>query len=261
MLICEGDGRTDATSPVDNLTFFTELARGIIRALSQTGAFGRLYKVDMRLRPTGGSGNLVTPFIEFRRYFDSGSAQLWERQALSRARVVHGDAGFAAAVEDAVRQAALGPCWQPEHVADIVAMRERLEASRGPRDVKRGPGGQVDVEFLVQTFQLKYATQRPELREPNTWAALDALHAAGLLNEVERADLSSGYDFLRQVESRLRIMTNRALDEYPEFPAEQEKLARRLGLASASEFRATLQRHTRRVRELFRELTGRESAG
>jgi glutamate-ammonia-ligase adenylyltransferase len=222
---------------------------------------GRLYKVDMRLRPTGSAGSLATPLVEFARYFDSGAAQLWERQALTRARVVHGDPEFSAEVMSEVRRCAYGPPWRPEHAAEIVAMRERLEASRGPRDVKRGPGGQVDIEFLVQMFQLHHGAAQPDICDANTWSTLDALLAAGRLSPADYRALAAGYDFLRLVESRLRLMTNRALDEYPESEKEQQNLARRLGLESAPEFRSLLQQHTQLVRKLFTSMTRQESAG
>jgi glutamate-ammonia-ligase adenylyltransferase len=254
-LVYDDDAPTDSQASSDNLTYFTELAQRVIRRLSQAGPMGRLYKVDMRLRPSGGSGSLATPLAEFARYFDSGAAQLWERQALTRARVVHGDDDFAANVVAEIRRCAFGAAWRPGHAAEIVAMRERLESSRGPRDVKRGPGGQVDIEFLVQMFQLRHGAAYPEICVPNTWAALDALRKAELLSDADHAALSTGYDFLRLVESRLRLMTNRTLDEYPESPEEQEKLARRLGLQDAAEFRSLLQRHTQRVRQLFTAMT------
>ncbi len=213
MLIYEGDGRTgpppDATrfdryESTDNFHYFTELAQRMIRAASYLGPMGRLYQIDMRLRPTGKSGSLVLPLCEFRRYFAAGSdqeqggAQLWERQALTRVRVVHGDADFGAEVMAAVAEAACALPWRPELADEIVAMRERLESSRGPRDLKRGPGGVVDVEFLVQLFQLKYGREQPELRKPNTWEALEALRSAGLLSEEEHVALRDGYDFLRR---------------------------------------------------------------
>jgi glutamate-ammonia-ligase adenylyltransferase len=132
-------------------------------------------------------------------------------------------------------------------------MRERLESSRGPRDVKRGPGGQVDIEFLVQALVLRFGGEHPEIARPNTWQALDALKAAGLIDPADHAALRESYDFLRQVESRLRIMTNRTLDEYPDDPDEMAKLARRLGFDSADQFQAELERHTTRTRELFRK--------
>jgi glutamate-ammonia-ligase adenylyltransferase len=138
-------------------------------------------------------------------------------------------------------------------------MRERVEQSRSERDVKRGRGGQADVEFLLQLLQLKYGRTYPELLQTNTWLVLAAAHATGLLSREEWSDLQTGYDFLRRVESRVRLMTNRALDEFPEAIAEQEKLAQRLRLADAAEFRAILQQHRERVRELLDRVVRRES--
>jgi glutamate-ammonia-ligase adenylyltransferase len=252
IVVCESDA---SAAPASNLLVFTELAQRLIRDLSQQGPMGLLYHVDMRLRPAGGSGTLVTTLSEFRRYYEQGSARLWERQALTRARVVFGNAEFGEEVVVAVRQAAFGLDWQPEFAQEVRTMRDRLQASRGPRDVKRGPGGQVDVEFLVQAFQLRYGGAHPEVCVANTWQALDALATVGLLNEPDYLALRESYDFLRQVESRLRIMTNRALDEYPEAAEELQKLARRLGFESAATFRTELDRHTNRTRELFGRLT------
>src|SRR5262249_17604025 len=153
-----------------------------------------------------------------RRYFAAdghGGAQLWERQALTRARLVHGDAAFGAEVMAAVAEGAFGVPWRPELAAEGLSMRQRLEGSRGERDLKRGFGGVVDVEFLVQLFQLKYGRDRPALRTPNTWDALDALKTAGLLDEEDHAALQAAYDFLLRVQSRLRIVHNRSLDAVP----------------------------------------------
>src|SRR5262249_27120466 len=151
--------RFDPFEPTDVQPFFTGLAQGIIKSMSVLGPMGRLYQVDMRLRPTGGSGSLVLPLAEFRRYFAAdgrGGAQVWERQALTRARLVHGDAAFGGEVMAAVAEGAFGVPWRPELAAEVLSMRHRLEGSRGERDLKRGFGGVVDVEFLVQLFQLKY---------------------------------------------------------------------------------------------------------
>ena len=223
---------------------------------------GRLYQVDMRLRPTGKSGSLVITLDGFRNYFrPGGGAQLWERQILTRARVVHGDAGFGQEVMAAVVEAMQPPDWVPGVVDEILAMRQRLEASRGKRDLKRGVGGMMDVEFLVETFQLKYGGRQPALRQPNIWQALEALAAAGLLTAQETTDLRAGYDFLLRVQSRLRIVHNRTLDELPESPSETDKLARRLGFESGPHFLAMLDEHTTRNPRLFHGLLDRERTG
>ncbi len=276
MMIYEGDGRTSPPAGAsrnerfeltDNFHFFTEFAQRIIKALSQIGPMGRLYQVDMRLRPTGKSGSLVLPLCEFRRYFlggtgnaahPEGGAQLWERQALTRARVVWGDGEFGTQVMESVAEAAYGLAWQPAWVDEIAAMRERLEASRPGRDLKRGPGGLADVEFLVQTLQLAHGKTHSSLRVTNTWQALAALRASGLLELEEQSTLRACYDFLLRVQSRLRIVHNRTLDAVPESPAEVEKLARRLGFESGGKFLAELKQHRTRTRELYGRLMGRE---
>src|SRR5262249_46729314 len=146
VLIYEGQRETSPSTlgtSTDTALYFTELMQRIIRSMSLLGPLGRLYQVDMRLRPAGRSGILVTPLSEFKRYHNEGEAQLWERQILTRARIVHGEGAFADEVMAAVHKAAFGPAWKPEFANEIVKMRERLEASRSRRDVKRGFGGQV----------------------------------------------------------------------------------------------------------------------
>src|SRR5579883_552197 len=276
MMVYEGDGRTQPTPGstrfdrydlTDNYHFFTELAQHIIKAASYQGPMGRLYAVDMRLRPTGKSGSLVIPLCEFRRYFitqqDStshpeGGAQLWERQALTRARIVHGDPAFGQEVMAAVVEGAYGLEWRPDIVAEIQAMRERLQASRPSSNLKRGPGGLADVEFLVQLLQIKYGGDLPSLRRPNTWQALDALRQAEILGEEEEADLMAAYDFLLRVQNRLRIVHNRTIDELPETPDELDKLGRRLGYETGEGFFAELKQHRTRTRDLFLQILERE---
>jgi glutamate-ammonia-ligase adenylyltransferase len=276
MMVYEGDGRTeppphasrfDRYDLTDNYHFFTELAQHIIKATSYQGPMGRLYAIDMRLRPTGKSGSLVIPLCEFRRYFitqqDStshpeGGAQLWERQALTRARIVHGDADFGRAVLDAVAEGAYGLTWRTEIVDEIQCMRERLQASRPECNLKRGPGGLADIEFVVQLLQIKYGRALPVLRLPNTWQVLTALRQAGLLSDTEQTDLTAAYDFLLCVQNRLRIVHNRTLDELPEADEEIDKLARRLGYETGRRFLAELEHHRTRTRELFLHLLERE---
>ena len=217
MLVYEGDGRTgpppgatrfDRFEPTDNFHFFTELAQRIIRAASYLGPMGRLYQIDMRLRPTGKSGSLVLPLAEFRRYFAAAAdgeahphagAQLWERQALTRARVVHGDADFGGEVMAAVAEAVGALDWRPELADEIADMRERLEASRGPRDLKRGGGGVVDVEFLVQTV--------PAEIRPGTAGVAPAEHLGGAGGVAGRRPAERGG--VRRPARRLRLPASR----------------------------------------------------
>jgi glutamate-ammonia-ligase adenylyltransferase len=253
LLVFESDGVTDRGTP--NAQFFTELVQRVIKRTSQMGPMGRLYEVDMRLRPTGKSGRLVLPLAEFRRYFATGGAATPERQALSRCRVVRGEAGFAAEVEAAARDAMLGKAWCPQLVNEVRAMREKMETTAPAGSLKRGPGGIVDVEFVVQLFQMKHGRAHPEVLRPNVWDALDALEAGGFLKPDEAGPLRDGYSFLRLVEARLRIVTDRALTEIPDAADDRVTLARRLGYPDPARFLAEVARVKADIRRLYAALT------
>ena len=203
VFLYEADGQTafdyapgggQATS---NQHFFSELGQRIIKTASHLGAYGKLYEVDVRLRPTGKSGALAISRQEFARYFADGSGQLWERQALCKARAVCGSPRAAAAATAAVHRAAFGHRWRRKDAEEIRHMRPRLEETAAAGDLKRGPGGLVDIEFLVQMLQLQHARKNPGLRTPNTLAALAELHAAGLLGEEDYRFFDGQYRFLR----------------------------------------------------------------
>jgi glutamate-ammonia-ligase adenylyltransferase len=232
MLVYAVDGSTARTDPGETTShqhYFTELLQKTIQRLGKPGPMGRLYAVDLRLRPTGKSGSLVLPLAEFERYFSTSGCQLWERQTMMRARVVRGESAFAQEWESVVRRTALGPSWCPEWANEIRSMRAKLEAKAGRRDIKRGRGGLTDVEFLVQWLQLRHGRERPEILHSNVWTALDSLESEGLLDPASANRLRDGYSFLRSVEARLRIVTDRPLIELPESREACEKLARRLG--------------------------------
>ena len=151
-----------------------------------------------------------------------------------------------------------------ELVDEIKHMRERVEAAGSKRDLKRGYGGIVDIEFVVQMFRLKYGDKHPALRDPNTWKTLDAMSESGLVSKCDHDVLRSCYDFLRLVESRLRIFHNRSLDELPQSAEDMEKLARRVGCeallggSAGNRFLQELNRHTAQTRKLFLEIFQRE---
>lgn len=242
--------------------FFTELAQRAIRMLSQMGPMGRLYPVDMRLRPTGKSGSLVLSLAEFCRYFSS-SAQLWERQALLRARVVRGEGPFVDKVIRSIPEAIFSEGWSPIFMDEIHAMRLRLE-SPSPRHLKRGIGGIMDIEFLVQMLQMKYGRRFRDLLQTNIWVILKHLAKHELLTVEEEALLEDSYSFLRRVMSRLRVATDRPCTELPESAEDLTKFARRLGYSpcldysAAQAFENDLRRITTQVRHLYMDLFRRE---
>jgi glutamate-ammonia-ligase adenylyltransferase len=242
LLLYEGDGRT--STGADNGQYFTELAQRAIRRLSRAGPLGRLYAVDMRLRPAGACGSLALSLAEFARYFAGGGAHTWERLAVCRGRVAAGERSFAPEVTGAIRRAAVGSVSRPVAAAEVRAMRDKLTAAASVRSLKRGPGGLADVEFAVQYLQLRHAADHPAVFTPNVWDALAALAAAGLLPPEDADGLAAGYSFLRAAEARVRLMTDRAQTELPSDAAGWGKLARRLGFTDTAGFAAELARVT-----------------
>jgi [glutamine synthetase] adenylyltransferase / [glutamine synthetase]-adenylyl-L-tyrosine phosphorylase len=241
--------RRNATTTT-NQHFFSELGQRIVKFCSRLGPYGKLYEVDLRLRPTGKSGALATTFAEFARYFAEGSGHLWERQALTKARAALVEPELAAQVIQLVAQAAYDHPWQSRHAAAIGDMRRRMEENAPENNIKRGPGGIVDIEFLVQMLQLKYGRDNPAIRNPNAVTALSLLHQHGYLNREDYEYFTASYRFLRTVESRLRLMLapTRVL---PDDPIELAKLAHALGYAGGAELQAECRHYLRRNRERF----------
>jgi len=257
VFLYECDGTTQPTRRnrrpeiTSNQHFFSELGQRIIKVANHLGPYGRLYEVDARLRPTGRSGLLATSFAEFEKYFASGAGQLWERQALCKARVVYGSPDAAKRAMAAVGRAAFDASWRPEDALAVRHMRTRLEESSGRTNIKRGAGGLVDIEFLTQMLQLQHGGQNAGLRVSNTLGALEALHAAGHLAEEDFQFLTRTYRFLRTVEARMRLMNSTARDDLPEDPVELAKLARQLGYSSGAALLAECREATHATRELF----------
>jgi glutamate-ammonia-ligase adenylyltransferase len=151
---------------------------------------------------------------------------------------------------------------EADSVAKITAMRQRIEHERrqegGERwDIKVGYGGLVDLEFLVQLYQLLWGVHRPALRLTSTWDVLEALEREGILPPPEAQSLRHAYCFLRRVESALRIVDDRSVNTIPDDPADQRRLARRLGYQDVGKVRAEqamladLQACTSHIRTLY----------
>jgi glutamate-ammonia-ligase adenylyltransferase len=266
VFVHEADGRTSGgAESIGNEQFVTEVVRRVLKALEDSSGSGPLYAVDTRLRPHGAAGPLVVTLDAFLDYFRT-AAQPWERLALARARVIHSTGGYGKAVTDAVHELLAMPVNRDVFAREVVAMRRRLEGARSRKELKRGFGGIADIEFLVQFLQIAHAAEHPQILRPNLWDALDALRQASLLSDDAHADLRAAYDFLRTVESRLRIVHNRPVVDLPDDPEELVRLARRLNYetsqtsASADAFRSDFARHAARTRALFRQVLGPAAA-
>jgi glutamate-ammonia-ligase adenylyltransferase len=218
-----------------NSHFFSEFGQRLIRVCNQLGPFGRLYEVDARLRPTGKSGSLAVSFDAFDRYFAEGPAQLWERQALCKARPVFGTEEARKHAMEIVARAAFDTPWRREFAAEIRQMRLRMEDGASKRNLKRGPGGTVDTEFLVQMLQLKHGAGDSSIRIPGTLDALTALEKGGYLSFDDAEYFRGSYRFQRSIEARIRLMDAAGRHELPGSQRELAKLAYLLGYARPKE--------------------------
>lgn len=247
-------GKITSNTTTSNNHFFSELGQRIIARASRIGPHGRLYEVDARLRPTGRSGSLAVPIDAFTRYFESGTAQLWERQALCKARVIYGSPAALQYAMQAVNQAAFGLKWSPEQAEEIRNMRHRLQETASDRNLKRGRGGTVDTEFLVQMLQLKYGGDDHSIRQPGTLAALAALQTAGYLSAADADFFRESYLFQRSVEARIRLMDATGRHELPTDRRELEKLAYLLRRTDADALEAEAIELLAATRERFDKL-------
>lgn len=241
-----------------NAHFFSELGQRIIKVAGRLGPQGRLYEVDPRLRPTGRNGPLATSLAEFHRYFAEGQGSVWERQALLKARVIYGAKDGVALARQAIRQSVFSHPWTPKDTRSIREMRGRLEQTASDSNLKRGPGGIVDLEFLAQMLQLKHGADQPALETPNTVAALAALHDAGRINDADYELFSEAYRFLLTIQARLRLMNPTARDTLPDDAAELAKLARVLGYEDSAGLLADVEGYTSRIRQRFDEIFAAE---
>ncbi|HEX5693131.1 MAG TPA: glutamine-synthetase adenylyltransferase, partial [Arenimonas sp.] len=180
------DASSDGERPLDANRYFGRLAQRLVSLLGTVTGAGKLYEVDVRLRPDGAQGMLVSSLESFADY-QRQRAWTWERQALVRARPIAGEARVRQAF-DRIRRETLQAPRDPEVLrADVLKMRRRmrgeLDRSNAARfDLKQGDGGLVDLEFLVQALVLLHAGEHPALCEPrDTPGLLRAADAAGLL--------------------------------------------------------------------------------
>jgi glutamate-ammonia-ligase adenylyltransferase len=206
-------GQTDGERPLDHTVFYTRLGQKIIHILDARTAMGQLYEIDMRLRPSGNSGMLVSSLSAYREY-QQNSAWTWEHQALVRARFVAGDPQLGRQFDE-LRHELLAQQREPTKLAaEVVDMRDKMrahllsgdEAKSGEFHLKQGRGGIVDIEFLVQYAVLAWTAETAQLaRWSDVVRILDSLKEAGRL-PAEQADiLAQAYVSYRSVSHQLAL--------------------------------------------------------
>jgi glutamate-ammonia-ligase adenylyltransferase len=238
------DGETDGSRHVSNQEFFTRLARRMIPALAEMTADGFVFRVDTRLRPNGESGPLVASFDMLEEYFYSQGRE-WERYAWVKARLIAGD-------RDEALMALVNPFVYRRHLdfsalESLRALHSQVRQEVLRRDIadniKLGPGGIREIEFLVQVFQLIRGGRESALRARSTRSALRQLGARGLLPPDAVEQLDQAYVFLRNVEHRLQYLDDRQTQSLPGDAQDRLLIARAMGFADYPDFEQALAAH------------------
>jgi len=250
-----------APSPIPALTqdeAYARLSELMIAALSSITREGYLYRVDLRLRPHGKNGPLVTSSEGFLEYLRESSVA-WEWLAYVKLRAVGGDIDLGKMIETHARHRIHANALKldvNELRAETKRVRDRLEKEKGTRgrhsgtDIKYGPGGMLDVYFAARYLQLRDEIT-DEGEDRSTRATLERLREEGSLGEVDFEAISGGYDLLRAVDHQLRLIAGRST----RLPKPDHSVARdvavKLDFDSAGELQLAVARQMKAIRESY----------
>ena len=251
-----GSETSDGPHPLATASYYARLSQRLIGAITALTAEGRLYQVDMRLRPSGSSGPIATSLAGFARY-QRESAWTWEHMALTRARPVAGEMALCRRIADAVGAVLGSPRDARRLLIDVADMRRRIAEENlhpSPWDLKHRRGGLLDLEFIVQYLMLREAAASPPILHRGTEPALRALGEVGILRPKAQRELLEALALLRQLQALLSLLGD-GLPRAGAFPeAEAASLARCAGAVDFARLDADITAAAARVRDWYRRL-------
>ena len=250
-------GESDGTRPLAAEDYFARLGQRLAKLLDEPTADGFSHRVDLRLRPFGNAGRVALSFAGMDQYFQREGRD-WERYAWLKARAVAGDIEAGEQWLQTLRPfvfrryldftALDGLRDMKAAIAAEVARRELAE------DVKRGPGGIREIEFLAQALQLIHGGREATLRERRLLPALRALMQARQISAEDGDALVQAYRFLRKVENRLQMLRDAQTHALPEDPLDRERIAQGLGYEGWDALYQALEAQRQRVAAEFAQL-------
>ncbi|MFZ2508007.1 MAG: bifunctional [glutamate--ammonia ligase]-adenylyl-L-tyrosine phosphorylase/[glutamate--ammonia-ligase] adenylyltransferase [Steroidobacteraceae bacterium] len=232
-------GETDGSRPISNEEFFTRVGQALVRMLHTRTEEGFVFRVDLRLRPFGESGPLVVNFGAFEDYLQMHGRD-WERYAYVKARAITGIPAYRELYDGTVRPFVYRRYLDFgvfESLRDMKEMIAREVARRElQHDIKLGPGGIREIEFIVQAQQLIRGGSEPDLQTPSLLAVLPRLQGVKLLPAAAVAGLLDAYEFLRRCENRLQMAADQQTHALPADEAGRDRLAAAMGASGWGEF-------------------------
>ncbi|HEX2113735.1 MAG TPA: glutamine-synthetase adenylyltransferase, partial [Alphaproteobacteria bacterium] len=265
VMLYDAPASVDASNgprPLAPSHYYTRLSNRLINAITALTGEGRLYDVDMRLRPSGTKGPIATSFEAFTTYHRE-SAWTWEHMALTRARVIAGPAPLRQRTEQVIRETLTRKREPGPLIADIADMRARMarENARAKMwDIKHWRGGLIDVEFITQYLLLRHAAERPDILTQNTRNALGRAAAAGFLEKADARILLDALHLWQQLQTMLRLVVEGEFD--PEMaPAEiGPLLARSTGMVDFAALQSAIVEQSAAVKKIFDRLLPESAA-
>jgi [glutamine synthetase] adenylyltransferase / [glutamine synthetase]-adenylyl-L-tyrosine phosphorylase len=236
--------------------YYTRLTQRLLAALTAPTKAGRLYEVDLRLRPSGRKGPVATQFAGFVQY-QREEAETWEHMALTRARVIAGDSELAAEIESAIADTLAAKRDRLALAKDVRDMRALIAKEKGaadPWDLKLVSGGLLDIEFVAQFLVLAWARERPGIRDVSTRAVIAKAAVDGLLSPAQAEELTQAHRLFTGATQVMRLAIDGPFD-----PASAAGGVKRLTAAAAAlpDFEAlagAIAEARSQVRECFRDI-------
>ncbi|MFK8028510.1 MAG: bifunctional [glutamate--ammonia ligase]-adenylyl-L-tyrosine phosphorylase/[glutamate--ammonia-ligase] adenylyltransferase [Gammaproteobacteria bacterium] len=261
MFCYSNSGNTDGARSISNQEFFTQLAQGLIRLLSDVTQDGFVYRVDCRLRPFGESGPLVVNFNHVEDYLQTHGRE-WERYAFVKARVICGSAEdknqFKKIVSAFVYRKYIdfGVINTLREMKDLIA--QQMAKKGNINNIKLGVGGIREIEFIVQFFQLVHGGHNSRLQTRKIIMALSEIEATGYLSSSHVDELVEAYKFLRRVENRLQMYNDEQTHVTPQNENQLSVLTESMGFTQLTEFQSALKNHQDAVSAVFSRIRSDE---
>jgi glutamate-ammonia-ligase adenylyltransferase len=262
MVIYDHDPKAEQSNGIRALAptqYYMRLTQMLVAALSAPTGEGILYQVDMRLRPSGSKGPLAVSVASFESYHKA-EAWTWERMAMTRARSIAGDQVLARRVEAILVNVFAAPRDPAKTRSDIADMRALMLRENPPDnlwDLKRAPGGQTEIEFIAQYFELIASSRHQGLLNPNTAHVLTAARAAKLLKPRDAEILETALGLYQRLTHVLRLCIDGRFEAQTAPPRLLETLCQAAGQPDLSATEALLAENQETVAAIFETLIGR----
>lgn len=262
LFLYEGSGATRPIGPIRhpqttrNDFFFDQLAQRVAQGVNRLTRHGRLFELRNWFFGSEPTPNLAWSIEGFETAFMQGQGDALARMQLLSARPIAGDSTFRNRVHETVQRILVNRPWMQEDTRIALRARHALEQSASKRNLKRGPGGTMDIEMVAQVLSLRTGHDHPELIAPGTIDSIERLRRLEVVSNDDALRLRDAYNYLRGIESGLRLMNTKARHDLPEAPVELDRLAFGLHIPDAGQLIESCQHYRNEARELLIRYVG-----